>query len=140
MNQRPDLYKVVIGDVAVCDMLRFHKFTIGSYWVSDFGCCEDEADFRNMIKYSPLHTIQKGKQYPHVLLATADHDDRVVPSHSYKYIAELQHLNGDQNDPFLIRIETKAGHGAGKPTSKVIDEYADKYGFVAEVLKLEWHD
>ncbi|RMZ95819.1 prolyl endopeptidase [Brachionus plicatilis] len=140
VNQRPDLYKLVIGDVAVCDMLRFHKFTIGSYWVSDFGSSENEADFRNMIKYSPLHTIQKGKKYPHVLLATADHDDRVVPSHSYKYIAELQNLNGDQENPFLIRIETKAGHGAGKPTSKVIDEYADKYGFVAEVLKLEWHD
>ncbi|CAF0839961.1 unnamed protein product, partial [Brachionus calyciflorus] len=132
VNQRPDLYQAVIGDVAVCDMLRFHKFTIGSYWVSDYGCSDKEDDFKCMIKYSPLHTIQKGKKYPYVLLATADHDDRVVPSHSYKYIAELQNQNGDQDKPFLIRIETKAGHGAGKPTSKLIEEYADKYGYIAE--------
>ena len=77
-------------------MLRFHKFTIGSYWVSDYGCAEKKEDFDCMIKYSPLHTIKKGAKYPHVLLATADHDDRVVPSHSYKYIKELQHQNGDQ--------------------------------------------
>jgi prolyl oligopeptidase len=101
-------------------MLRFHKFTIGSYWVSDYGCSEKKEDFEYMIKYSPLHTISKDKEYPYVLLATADHDDRVVPSHSYKYIAELQHQNGHQDKPFMIRIETKAGHGAGKPTSKIV--------------------
>ena len=101
-------------------MLRFHKFTIGSYWVSDYGCSEKKEDFDYQMKYSPLHTINKEKHYPYVLLCTADHDDRVVPSHSYKYIAELQHQNGDQEKPFLIRIETKAGHGAGKPTSKIV--------------------
>jgi prolyl oligopeptidase len=138
INQRPDLFHAAIADVSVCDMLRFHKFTIGSYWVSDYGCSDNKEQFEYMIKYSPLHTIDEKKEYPHVLLVTADHDDRVVPLHSYKYIAELQHLNGNQEKPFLIRIETKAGHGAGKPTSKIIAEYADKYAYVSEVMGLEW--
>lgn len=140
INQRPDLFKVAIADVAVCDMLRFHKFTIGSYWTSDYGCSDNKDEFDTMIKYSPLHTIAKNKEYPFVLMATADHDDRVVPSHSYKYIAELQHQNGHQEKPFLIRIETKAGHGAGKPTSKIIEEHADKYSYIAEVMDLKWED
>lgn len=93
INQRPDLYQAAIADVAVCDMLRFHKFTIGSYWVSDYGCSEKKDEFEWQIKYSPLHTIKENTDYPHVLMATADHDDRVVPSHSYKYISELQHRN-----------------------------------------------
>lgn len=140
INQRPDLYHAAIADVSVADMLRFHKFTIGSYWVSDYGCSDNKEQFDYMIKYSPVHTINKEKEYPYVLLATADHDDRVVPSHSYKYISELQHQNGHQEKPFLIRIETKAGHGAGKPTSKIIEEHADKYGYIADVMNLEWQD
>jgi prolyl oligopeptidase len=127
-NQRPELFKVALPAVGVMDMLRYHKFTIGWAWVSDYGSSDDSVHFKNLVKYSPLHTIPDGAVYPATLVTTADHDDRVVPAHSFKYISELQRSYTGQN-PVLIRIETKAGHGAGKPTAKIIEEAADIFGF-----------
>ena len=128
-NQRPDLFAVAFPDVGVMDMLRFHLFTIGWAWVTDYGSSENEEDFHNLLAFSPLHNIQDGVRYPAVLVTTADHDDRVVPGHSFKYIAELQRSKAGRN-PALIRIETRAGHGAGKPISMVIDELTDVYSFM----------
>ena len=129
-NQRPDLFAVALPAVGVMDMLRYHKFTIGRYWATDYGTSEDnEAMFNYLLGYSPLHTIKADTEYPAVLVTTADHDDRVVPAHSFKYIATLQDTYKGAN-PVMIRIETKAGHGAGKPTEKIIDEYADEYAFI----------
>jgi prolyl oligopeptidase len=131
MNQRPELFKVAFPAVGVMDMLRFHKFTIGWAWVVEYGSSErNEAEFKNLYGYSPLHTIKKGAKYPATMVTTADHDDRVVPAHSFKYIATLQDKNPDNLLPLLIRIDEKAGHGAGKPTAKVIDEWADKWAFL----------
>lgn len=129
MTQRPDLFKVALPAVGVMDMLRFHKFTIGWAWTGDYGSSDNAEDFAYLIKYSPLHNIQEGVQYPATLVTTADHDDRVVPAHSYKFIAELQSKHKGEN-PVLIRIETMAGHGAGKPTSKQIEEAADVISFI----------
>lgn len=127
--QRPDLYAVCLPAVGVMDMLRFHKFTIGWGWVVEYGSSENEEQFNYIYKYSPLHNIKEGVKYPATLVTTADHDDRVVPAHSFKYAAQMQHCQaGDA--PVLIRIESKAGHGAGKPTSKRIAEAADIYSFV----------
>ena len=127
-NQRPDLCKVAIPEVGVMDMLRFQKFTIGWNWVNDYGSSDDSVMFKYLYAYSPLHNIKEGVDYPAVLVMTADHDDRVVPAHSFKYTATLQEKYNGAN-PVLIRIETMAGHGAGKPVSKILDEQADKYAF-----------
>ncbi|MBP3483267.1 MAG: S9 family peptidase [Alistipes sp.] len=127
--QRPDLYAVCLPAVGVMDMLRYHKFTIGWGWVVEYGSSDDEEQFEYIYKYSPLHNIKEGVSYPATLVTTADHDDRVVPAHSFKFAATMQHAQaGDA--PILIRIDTKAGHGAGKPTSKRIEEAADTYAFL----------
>lgn len=143
MNQRPDLYKCVIAQVSVTDMLNFHKYTIGHAWITDFGCADKKEDFDYLYKYSPLHNVRihEESQYPCLLLLTADHDDRVVPLHSFKLIAHLQHVLGNdpkQTNPLLIKIDTEAGHGFGKPTKKVIDETSDIYGFIAKMLHIDW--
>lgn len=129
MTQRPELFKVALPAVGVMDMLRFHKFTIGWAWTGDYGSSDNKEEFLYIYKYSPLHNIKSGVDYPATLVTTADHDDRVVPAHSFKFIATLQDKNTGPN-PVLIRIETMAGHGSGKPTSKVIDEVTDVWSFV----------
>lgn len=130
MTQRPELYGAVVCQVPVIDMLRYHKFTVGSYWIPEYGNAEaDSTQFKFMLAYSPLHNIREGVNYPPTLITSADTDDRVVPAHAKKFAATLQHTYKGKN-PILIRIETKAGHGAGKPTSKVIDEAADIYSFL----------
>ncbi|MHB8905701.1 MAG: prolyl oligopeptidase family serine peptidase [Melioribacteraceae bacterium] len=129
INQRPDLFKVAFPQVGVMDMLRFHKFTIGWAWVSEYGSSDNPDQFKYLIKYSPLHNIKKGVTYPATMVTTADHDDRVFPAHSFKYIATLQEMNDGKN-PTLIRIETKVGHGAGTSTSKSIDLVTDLYSFM----------
>jgi len=129
INQRPDLFRVALPAVGVMDMLKFHKFTIGWAWVTDYGSSDDSVQFNNLLKFSPLHNISETKNYPATLVTTADHDDRVVPAHSFKYISTLQEKYQGEN-PVLIRIQTKAGHGAGKPTSVQIEEAADIYSFV----------
>ena len=127
MNQRPDLYRVAIPEVGVMDMLRFHKFTIGWNWIPDYGSSDDPAEFKALYAYSPLHNIKQGAKYPATLITTADHDDRVVPAHSFKYAATLQSLASREN-PVLIRIETKSGHGASSLT-KALESVADVYAF-----------
>ncbi len=130
VNQRPDLFAAALPQVGVMDMLRFDQFTSGKTWVDEFGSPAQESDFRNLLNYSPYHNIQSGKAYPAILATTADTDDRVVPSHTFKYIAALQAADiGDK--PHLARIETRAGHGAGKPTDKIIEETADMCAFAA---------
>jgi len=136
LNQRPDLFGAALPSVGVMDMLRFHKFTIGWAWVSDYGSSDDPDQFKALLAYSPLHNIKPGTSYPPTLITTADHDDRVVPAHSFKYAATLQAAQAG-TAPTLIRIETRAGHGAGKPTSKLIDEVADKWGFLVKELGFE---
>ncbi|MDA3781345.1 MAG: prolyl oligopeptidase family serine peptidase [Bacteroidales bacterium] len=128
-NQRPELFDVAIPEVGVMDMLRFQKFTIGWAWVSDYGSSEDSVQFVNLYSYSPIHNIKENLDYPAIMVKTADHDDRVVPAHSFKYIATLQDKYKG-NNPTLIRIQTKAGHGAGKPTSIKIQEAADFWSFI----------
>jgi len=131
ITQRPDLFKVAIPMVGVMDMLRYHKFTIGYAWATEYGSSDKPEQFKYLYKYSPLHNLKKGVKYPATLVTTADHDDRVVPAHSFKFISTLQPAQqGDS--PVLIRVETNAGHGAGKPTSKIIEEQADKWAFFFE--------
>ncbi|KAL9261489.1 Prolyl endopeptidase-like protein [Drosera capensis] len=154
INQKPDLFGCALAHVGVMDMLRFHKFTIGHAWTSDYGCSEKEKEFHWLIKYSPLHNVKKPweqspdqtLQYPATMILTADHDDRVVPLHSLKFLATLQYVlctsldSSPQTNPIIGRIETKAGHGAGMPTQKIIEESADRYGFMAKMLKASWTD
>jgi len=130
-NQRPDLFAVSLPEVGVMDMLRFDKFTAGRYWVDDYGYPEKEADFKTLYAYSPYHNVKSGVAYPAILAFTADTDDRVVPGHTFKYTAALQHADIGPK-PHLVRIETRAGHGSGKPTDKIIAETADGWAFAAK--------
>jgi prolyl oligopeptidase len=135
MTQRPELFGAAIPQVGVMDMLRFHKFTIGWAWTSDYGSSENPDEFKALVKYSPLHNLKPGSCYPATMITTADHDDRVVPAHSFKFAATAQAAQGG-SAPVIIRIDTKAGHGAGKPTAKQIDEVADRWGFLTKALKM----
>lgn len=136
LTQRPDLFGAALPAVGVMDMLRFQKFTIGWAWVSDYGSSENADEFKALYAYSPLHNIKPGTSYPPTMVTTADHDDRVWPGHSFKFAAALQAAQSG-NAPILIRIETKAGHGAGKPTSKTIEEIADRWAFLVKTLRFQ---
>jgi prolyl oligopeptidase len=136
MTQRPDLFGACIPEVGVMDMLRFQKFTAGRFWVDDYGSAEVKEEFPALYKYSPYHNLKPGTSYPPTLVVTADTDDRVVPGHSFKFAARLQECHtGDA--PVLARIETRAGHGAGKPTAKMIEELADIWGFLVKNLDMK---
>lgn len=138
MTQRPELFAVALPAVGVLDMLRYHLFTIGRAWSNDYGLSENQDEFMAQYAYSPLHNTVRGTEYPATLITTADYDDRVVPAHSFKFAAALQAAHDPRSEnPVLIRIETGAGHGAGKPISKVIEEYADVYSFVARYLNMD---
>jgi prolyl oligopeptidase len=138
MTQRPDLYGACLPAVGVMDMLRFQKFTAGRYWVDDYGSSDNSEEFEAPYKFRPYHTLLKNgpKKYPATLVTTADTDDRVVPGHSFKFAAALQTMQTGP-EPVLIRIETKAGHGAGKPTAKVIEEVADQWAFLVKTLNIQ---
>ncbi|MDR1964914.1 MAG: prolyl oligopeptidase family serine peptidase [Planctomycetaceae bacterium] len=138
VTQRPELFKAAVSQVGVLDMLRYHKFTIGWAWATDYGTSEESKEmFEYLFRYSPLHNIKSGTEYPAILVTTSDHDDRVVPAHSFKFTAEMQAKSTSKN-PAYIRIETKAGHGAGKPISKRIDESADVWAFIMDQLGMKW--
>ncbi|MEO5890999.1 MAG: prolyl oligopeptidase family serine peptidase [Ferruginibacter sp.] len=137
ITQHPEMFKVAIPQVGVMDMLRYHMFTIGWAWATEYGRSDKKEDFENLYKYSPLQNLKKGSVYPATLVTTADHDDRVVPAHSFKFAARLQELN-DGTNPTLIRIDHKAGHGAGKPTAKQIEEAADIWSFIMYNLGMEF--
>ena len=134
ITQRPDLCKVAFPGVDVLDMLRYHKFTIGWAWATDYGTSETKEGFDYLIKYSPLHNARPAS-YPATMITTADHDDRVVPAHSFKFAAAMQEAK-QGNNPMLIRVDVSAGHGAGKPTSKKIDEVADLLSFMFYNFKI----
>jgi prolyl oligopeptidase len=133
MTQRPELFGAALPAVGVMDMLRYHKFTIGWAWVPEYGSADSAAQFEYLMRYSPLHNLKPGTDYPATMVTTADHDDRVVPGHSFKFAAALQAANAGRR-PALIRIESKAGHGAGKPTAKIIEEQADRWAFLSRNL------
>ena len=135
LTQRPDLFGAALPAVGVMDMLRFHKFTIGWAWEKDYGSAEDPAEFAALLRYSPYHALQPGTRYPATLVTTADHDDRVVPAHSFKFAARLQECQAKDGPPVLIRIDTSAGHGAGTALSKMIDKTADEWAFLEGVLR-----
>jgi prolyl oligopeptidase len=135
MTQRPELFGAALPAVGVMDMLRFHKFTIGWAWCSDYGSPDNPEEFKALYAYSPLHNLKPGTAYPATMITTADHDDRVVPAHSFKFAAALQEAHGGEK-PVLIRIETKAGHGAGKPTTKIIEELADEWAFLVRSIDI----
>ena len=134
MTQRPDLFGACLPAVGVMDMLRFHKFTIGAAWQGDFGDIENEDEFNALYAYSPYHNLEAGTSYPATMVTTGDTDDRVVPGHSFKYAAALQHAHAGDN-PVLIRINRRAGHGAGKPTTMRIAETADVMAFLFHELE-----
>ncbi|HMP93185.1 MAG TPA: prolyl oligopeptidase family serine peptidase, partial [Phnomibacter sp.] len=136
MVQRPDLFGVALPQVGVLDMLRYHKFTIGWAWAVEYGSADKPEDFAYLYKYSPLHNLKDGTAYPATLIMTADHDDRVVPAHSFKFAARLQAAHTGPN-PVLIRIDSKAGHGAGTPTSKLIEAAADRLAFTMYHLGMD---
>jgi prolyl oligopeptidase len=136
VNQRPDLFAAALAQVGTMDMLRFDQFTAGTLWVDEFGSPAKEADFRNLFGYSPYHNIRSGKAYPAILATTADTGDRVVPGHTFKFVAALQ-AAGIGPKPRLVRIDTRAGHGAGKPTDKLIEETADMWAFAAHWTRLD---
>jgi prolyl oligopeptidase len=136
MTQRPELFGAALPAVGVMDMLRFHKFTAGRFWTDDYGSADNADEFKALYAYSPYHNIRKGTDYPATLVTTADTDDRVVPGHSFKFAAALQEAHTGL-DPVLIRIETRAGHGAGKPITKSIEEIADLWSFLADNLHFE---
>ncbi len=134
MTQRPDLFRVALPNVGVLDMLKYHHFTIGWAWVSDYGSSEDSEEmFNYLLGYSPLHNLREGIEYPATLVTTADHDDRVVPAHSFKFAAALQEKYQGKR-PMLIQIHTKAGHGAGRSTRMMIQEAADEWAFLCDQL------
>ena len=135
MTQRPDLFGAALPAVGVMDMLRFHKFTIGWAWEKDYGSAEDPEEFQALLRYSPYHVLKPGTRYPATMVTTADHDDRVVPAHSFKFAARLQECQAKDGPPVLIRIDTSAGHGAGTALSKMIDKTADEWAFLESVLK-----
>lgn len=137
MTQRPDLFGACLPAVGVMDMLRFHKFTAGRFWVDDYGSSDNAEEFKALRAYSPYHNLKPGTRYPATLVTTADTDDRVVPMHSFKFLAELQHCQAGPA-PVLARIETRAGHGAGKPTAKLIEEVSDQLAFLVKNLKMKW--
>jgi len=136
LTQRPDLCGACLLAVGVLDMLRFEKFTIGWAWTSDYGSPEDAEEFKALLAYSPYHNLRPGTAYPPTLITTGDHDDRVYPAHSFKFAAALQAAQ-EGPAPTLIRIETKAGHGVGKPTNKIIKEAADRWAFLVQALGME---
>jgi prolyl oligopeptidase len=138
MTQRPDLFGACLPAVGVMDMLRFHQFTAGRFWVDDYGSADDPEEFKALYAYSPYHAVlRNGKRiYPATLVTTADTDDRVVPGHSFKFAAALQEMQAGPA-PVLIRIETRAGHGAGKPTAKLIEEVADEWAFLVKNLAMK---
>jgi len=136
INQRPELFGAAIPAVGVMDMLRFHNFTAGRFWTDDYGSSDNPEEFEALMKYSPYHNIREGAEYPAIMVTTADTDDRVVPGHSFKYTAALQEAQGG-DDPVLIRIETRAGHGAGVPTDKVIENYSDNWSFLLHNLEMD---
>ena len=136
MTQRPELFGVCLPAVGVMDMLRFQKFTAGRFWVDDYGSSDNADEFKALYAYSPYHNLKKGIKYPATLVTTADTDDRVVPGHSFKFAARLQEYQTGQS-PVLIRIETRAGHGAGKPIAKLIEEVADELAFLVKNLNVK---
>jgi prolyl oligopeptidase len=136
MTQRPELFGAALPAVGVLDMLRFHKFTIGHAWRSDYGDPDVKEEFEVLLKYSPLHNVRPGTRYPATMITTGDHDDRVVPAHSFKFAAALQAAQAGPN-PILIRIDTSVGHGAGKPIDAVIQEKADQWSFLAHQLGIK---
>jgi prolyl oligopeptidase len=135
LTQRPDLYGACLPAVGVLDMLRFHRFTLGWGWTSDYGSSDTPEGFETLIKYSPLHNVKNGTRYPATLITTGDHDDRVVPAHSFKLAAALQAAQAGAA-PTLIRVEIRAGHGMGKPTAKIIEESVDSWGFLVRALNI----
>src|SRR5205823_6407320 len=136
LNQRPDLFGAAMPAVGVMDMLRFHKFGFGTQWTGEYGSPDNPEDFKVLRTYSPLHNVKVGTKYPPTLITTADHDDRVMPGHSLKYAAALQQAQ-EGPAPILLRVDTRSGHGAGKPTSKQVDEWADRFAFLGYALKMD---